>query len=162
MSETEDIQKALHMKINQYDDPESRLIICVKKNITLENGEVVKLDNGHFGLIAAHSTGIAFNSWDENYENPNIWYPQYPNLKFTNKFTSKDFYNWRTFSFRKLLLQIDSDKEFKMIKEKLIKDEIPFRLCGEVAFGEAEVAIVIFPLTKEQTPKYLKFLKMFK
>lgn len=162
MSETKDIQKALHIEVTQYDDPQTRLIIVIKKNIKLDNGTYVELDNGHFGLIAAHSTGVAFNAWDENYNNPNIWYPQYPNLKFTDKYTNKDFYNWRTFSFRKLLLQSNSDKEFENIKEKLIRDEIPFRMCGEVAFGSAEVGIVVFPLTKENTPKYLKFLKVYK
>lgn len=162
MSETKDIQKALHMEVKQYKDPESRLIICIKKNIKIDDGTTVKLDNGHFGLIAAHSTGIAFNSWDNTYINPNIWFPEYPNLIFTEKHTAKDFDDWRTYSFRKLLLQIDSDKEFEMIKNKLIKDEIPFRICGEVAFGSAEVALVIFPLTKDNTPKYLKFLKMYK
>ena len=162
MSETKDIQKALHINVVQYDDPQSRLIICIKNNITLQDGSTVKLDNGHFGLIAAHSTGIAFNSWSEHYVNPNIWFPQYPNLTFTDKYTAKDFYMWRTFSFRKLLLQIDSDKQFELIKQKLIEDQIPFRLCGEVAFGEAEGAIVVFPLTQQNTPKYLKFLKMFK
>lgn len=164
MSKIEDIQKTLHMNIanKQFSDPGSRLIICIKKNITLENGNIVELDNGHFGLIAAHSTGIAFNSWDKNYDNPIIWYPEYPNLKFTEKYTSNDFEKWRTYSFRKLLLQINSNREFEMIKEKLIKDEIPFRICGEVAFGSAEVGIVIFPMTKEDTPKYLQFLKVFK
>ena len=126
------------------------------------DGTVVELDNGHFGLIAAHSTGIAFNSWDKNYFNPNIWFPEYPTLKFTDEFLSDDFEKWRTYSFRKLLLQVNSDSEFDMIKNKLIADEIPFRICGEVAFGSAEVAIVIFPMTKERTPKYLRFLKMFK
>lgn len=162
MSETKDIQKALHIEVKQYDDPQSRLIICIKKNITLEDGSVVELDNGHFGLIAAHSTGIAFNSWDKNYFNPNIWFPEYPNLKFTDEFLSDEFEKWRTYSFRKLLLQVNSDSEFDMIKNKLIVDKIPFRICGEVAFGSAEVAIVIFPMKKERTPKYLRFLKMFK
>ena len=50
----------------------------------------------------------------------------------------------------------------KNIKEKLIRDEIPFRLCGESAFGNTEVGIVIFPITQEDTPKYLKFLKTYK
>lgn len=162
MSKTEDIQKALHMQINQYDDPQTRLIIVIKKNITLENGAAVELDNGHFGLIAAHSTGIAFNSWDKNYENPNIWFPEYPNLKFTEKYTANDFEKWRTYSFRKLLLQVNTDKEFNMIVEKLINDNIPFRICGETAFGSAQVGIVIFPMSKDNTPKYLKFLKVFK
>ena len=44
------------------NDPKSRLIICVKKNIAKEDGTVIPLDNGHFGLIYAHSTGIAFNA----------------------------------------------------------------------------------------------------
>jgi hypothetical protein len=164
MSKIEDIQNTLHMNIDnkQFSDPESRLIICIKKNITLENGNVVELDNGHFGLIAAHSTGIAFNSWDKNYDNPNIWYPEYPNIKFNEKFTSEDFDSWRTYSFRKLLLQVNSDKEFDNIKEKLIRDKIPFRMCGEVAFGKVEVGIVIFPMTKVQTPKYLQFLRVYK
>jgi hypothetical protein len=163
MSNTTDIQEALHMNIiNKYPDPHTRLIICIKKHITLESGEVVDLDNGHFGLIAAHSTGIAFNSWDINYENTNIWYPEYPNIKFNTIFTANDFYNWRTYSFRKLILQVNSDKEFENIKLKLIRDEIPFRMCGEVAFGKVEVGIVVFPLTKERTPKYLQFLKVFK
>lgn len=147
--------------INEIVDPESRLIICVKKNITKDNGEVVELDVGHFGLICAHSTGIAFNVWD-GYTKVMNWYPEYPNLVFTDKFTENDFFNWRINSFRKLVLEISSDKEFEKIKEKLIKDEIPFRICGEIAFGSAEVAIVIFPLTKEDTPKYLKFLKTYK
>lgn len=54
-------------------DPESRLIICVKKNITKDNGEVAELDIGHFGLICAHSTGIAFNAWD-GYTKGMNWY----------------------------------------------------------------------------------------
>ncbi len=161
MSETKDIQEALHMEVKCYDDPQTRLIICIKKNITLNDGTVVELDNGHFGLIAAHSTGIAFNSWDKHYHNPNIWYPEYPNLKFTEKFKEEDFENWRTFSFRKLLLRVDSDKDFDNIKSKLIRDEIPFRICGETAFGSAEVGIVVFPMTKENTPKYLKFLRSY-
>ena len=126
-----------------------------------DNGEVVELDVGHFGLICAHSTGIAFNAWDGHTKIMN-WYPEYPNLTFTDKFTKNDFLNWRINSFRKLVLEISSDKEFEKIKEKLIKDEIPFRICGEIAFGSAEVAIVIFPLTKENTPKYLKFLKTYR
>lgn len=162
MSKTKDIAMALHIKEINYTDPMTRLIICIKKNITLNDKSIIELDNGHFGLIAAHSTGIAFNSWDKNYKNPNIWFPEYPNLKFTEKYTCEDFIKWRTYSFRKLLLQINSDKEFEMIKEKLIKDEIPFRICGEAAFGTAEVGIVVFPMTKENTPKYLKFLKVFK
>lgn len=163
MSDIKDIEKALQIKVvESYKDPETRLIICIKKNITLENGDVVELDNGHFGLIAAHSTGIAFNSWDKNYENPNVWFPQYPNIKFNDKFTPQKFIDWRTYSFRKLLLQVNSDKEFENIKQKLIRDEIPFRMCGEVAFGNAEVGIVVFPMNRQETPKYLKFLKVFK
>ena len=61
-----------------------------------------------------------------------------------------------------MILQINSDKEFENIKNKLIRDEIPFRMCGESAFGSAEVGIVIFPMTQEDTQKYLKFLKVFK
>lgn len=144
------------------EDPLTRLIICIKKNITLENGNSVELDNGHFGLIAAHSTGIAFNSWDKNYENPLNWFPKYPNIKFNNKYTPEDFLKWRMYSFRKLLLQINNETDFELIKTKLINDNIPFRICGECAFGSAEVAIVIFPMTKEDTPKYLRYLKIYK
>ena len=90
------------------------------------------------------------------------WYPEYPNLTFTNNFTKEDFINWRINSLRKLILQINFDKEFNTIKLKLIQDKIPFRICGEIAFGQTEVAIVIFPLTKEDTPKYLKFLHVYK
>lgn len=161
MSTKEQIAEALHIDVTDSIDPESRLIICVKKNITKDNGESVELDVGHFGLICAHSTGIAFNAWDGHTKVMN-WYPEYPNLVFTDKFTENDFINWRTNSFRKLVLEVSSDKEFEKIKEKLIKDEIPFRICGEIAFGSAEVAIVIFPLTKEDTPKYLKFLRVYK
>ena len=161
MNTKEQIAEALHINVINEIDPESRLIICVKKNITKDNGEVAELDIGHFGLICAHSTGIAFNAWD-GYTKVMNWYPEYPNLTFTDKFTKNDFLNWRINSFRKLVLEISSDKEFEKIKEKLIKDEIPFRICGEIAFGSAEVAIVIFPLTKENTPKYLKFLKTYR
>lgn len=161
MSAKEQIAEALHINTTDNIDPESRLIICVKKNITKEDGTIVPLDIGHFGLICAHSTGIAFNAWD-GYCVPIVWYPEYPNLVFTEQFTRDDFNNWRISSFRKLVLQINSDKEFEMIKEKLIKDEIPFRICGEIAFGKVEVALVIFPMKKEQTPKYLKFLSVYK
>lgn len=161
MSTKEQIAEALHINTTDNIDPESRLIICVKKNITKEDGTIVPLDIGHFGLICAHSTGIAFNAWD-GYCVPIVWYPEYPNLVFTEQFTRDDFNNWRISSFRKLVLQINSDKEFEMIKEKLIKDEIPFRICGEIAFGKVEVALVIFPMKKEQTPKYLKFLSVYK
>ena len=161
MSTKEQIAEALHINTTDTVDPESRLIICVKKNITKDNGESVELDVGHFGLICAHSTGIAFNAWD-GYCVPIAWYPEYPNLFFTEQFTRDDFNNWRISSFRKLVLEINSDKEFEMIKEKLIKDEIPFRICGEIAFGKVEVALVIFPMKKEQTPKYLKFLSVYK
>lgn len=161
MSTKEQIAEALHIDTPIANDPKSRLIICVKKNITKEDGTVVPLDNGHFGLICAHSTGIAFNAWD-NHASPMAWYSEYPNLTFTKQFTQYDFDNWRIASFRKLILEINSDKEFEMIKEKLAKDEIPFRICGEIAFGKAEVALVIFPMTKEQTPKYLKFLSVYK
>lgn len=161
MSTKEQIAEALHINTTDNIDPESRLIICVKKNITKEDGTTVPLDIGHFGLICAHSTGIAFNAWD-GYCVPIVWYPEYPNLVFTEQFTRDDFNNWRISSFRKLVLQINSDKEFEMIKEKLIKDEIPFRICGEIAFGKVEVALVIFPMKKEQTPKYLKFLSVYK
>ena len=148
-------------KVNN-DDPMTRLIICIKKNITLDDGKVIELDNGHFGLIAAHSTGIAFNAWDNKFEENLRWFPNYPNIKFNDKYSLEQFNRWRSLSFRKLLLQINSDKEFETTKEKLIRDEIPFRICGESAFGSAEVGIVIFPMTKEDTPKYLQFLKVFK
>lgn len=161
MSTKEQIAEALHINVTDNIDPESRLIICIKKNITKDNGESVELDVGHFGLICAHSTGIAFNAWDGHTKVMN-WYPEYPNLTFTNNFTKEDFINWRINSFRKLVLQINSDKEFNTIKSKLIQDQIPFRICGEIAFGQTEVAIVIFPLTKQQTPKYLKFLSVYK
>lgn len=161
MSTKEQIAKALHINLENNIDPESRLIICIKKNITKENGEIIPLDIGHFGLICAHSTGIAFNAWD-GYCVPIAWYPEYPNLVFTEQFTRDDFNNWRISSFRKLVLQINSDKEFNTIKSKLIQDQIPFRICGEIAFGQTEVAIVIFPLTKQQTPKYLKFLSIYR
>lgn len=145
------------MEVVKYDDPMSRLIICIKRRV----GDVW-IDNGHFGLVAAHCVGIAFNSWEDGYVNPNIWYPEYPNLVFTDRYTSEDFYRWRTYSFRKLLLQIDNDREFEMIKRKLIEDCIPFRVCGEVAFGDVEVGLVIFPMVKEETPKYLRYLKMYR
>ena len=161
MSTKDQITEALHIKTNNAEDPESRLIICIKKNITKENGEVIPLDIGHFGLICAHSTGIAFNVWGSSIQ-PVNWFPEYDNLTFTDKFTKEDFIDWRFNSFRKLILEINSDKDFEMIKSKLTTDEIPFRICGEIAFGKAEVALVIFPLKKEQTPKYLKFLKMWK
>ena len=161
MSTKEQIAEALHINTTDTVDPESRLIICIKKNITKENGEIIPLDIGHFGLICAHSTGIAFNAWD-GFTQPMNWYPEYPNLIFTNNFTKENFINWRINSFRKLVLQINSDKEFNTIKSKLIQDQIPFRICGEIAFGQTEVAIVIFPLTKQQTPKYLKFLSVYK
>lgn len=161
MSTKEQIAEALHIDVTDSVDPESRLIICVKKNITKDDGSVVPLDNGHFGLICAHSTGIAFNAWDGFTKTMN-WYPEYPNIVFNETFTKDDFIAWRTASFRKLVLEINSDKEFEQIKQKLIKDNIPFRICGEIAFGSAEVAIVIFPMTKEQTPKYLKFLRTYR
>ena len=47
MSKIEDIKRALHIEEPlkfKYKDPETRLIICIKKNITLESGEVVELD----------------------------------------------------------------------------------------------------------------------
>ena len=161
-SSTEEIKKALHIEEADFDDPKTRLIICIKRHITLEDGNVVELDNGHFGLIAAHSTGIAFNAWDYAFESCLRWFPEYPNIKFNDKYTAEQFNKWRMFSFRKLLLEVNSDKEFENIKEKLIRDEIPFRICGESAFGNAEVGIVIFPITQEDTPKYLKFLKTYK
>lgn len=156
MSTKEQIKQALHIENKDNEDPKSRLIICVKRKI---NG--IDLDNGHFGLICAHSTGIAFNAWDGNQQN-NSWFTNYPNITFNDNFTSKDFNNWRYNSFRKLVLEVSSDKEFENIKEKLIRDEIPFRICGEIAFGDAEVAIVVFPITQEQTPKYLKFMRVWK
>lgn len=156
MSTKEQIKQALHIETKDNEDPKSRLIICVKRKI---NG--IDLDNGHFGLICAHSTGIAFNAWDGNQQN-NSWFTNYPNITFNDNFTSKDFNNWRYNSFRKLVLEVSSDKEFENIKEKLIRDEIPFRICGEIAFGDAEVAIVVFPITQEQTPKYLKFMRVWK
>lgn len=156
MSTQEQIAQALHIEINNNEDPKSRLIICVKKKI----GNV-DLDNGHFGLICAHSTGIAFNAWDGNQQNNN-WFTNYPNITFNDTFKQEDFNNWRYNSFRKLVLEMNSDLEFERTKSKLIRDEIPFRICGEIAFGDAEVAIVIFPLTQEQTPKYLKFLKVWR
>ena len=161
MRTKEQIAEALHINVTDNIDPESRLIICVKKNITKDNGESVELDVGHFGLICAHSTAIAFNAWD-GFIQPINWCTEYPNLTFTNDFTKEDFINWRINSFRKLVLQINSDKEFNTIKSKLIQDQIPFRICGEIAFGQTEVAIVIFPLTKQQTPKYLKFLSVYR
>lgn len=156
MSNIEDIYNALHVSNSNKIDCESRLIICIKKKINNVN-----LDNGHFGLICAHSTGIAFNSWSEDC-NKNNWFIKYPNIIFNDKFKLEDFNNWRYNSFRKLILEINSDEEFERTKTKLIRDEIPFRICGEIAFGDAEVAIVVFPMTKEQTPKYLKFLKIWK
>ena len=89
MSTKEQIAEALHINKPVINDPESRLIICVKKNITKEDGTVVPLDIGHFGLICAHSTGIAFNAWD-GYCVPIAWYPEYPNLVFTEQFTRDD------------------------------------------------------------------------
>ena len=156
MSTKEQIKQALHIETKDNEDPKSRLIICVKRKI---NG--IDLDNGHFGLICAHSTGIAFNAWDGNQQN-NSWFTNYPNITFNDNFTSKDFNNWIYNSFRKLVLEVSSDKEFENIKEKLIRDEIPFRICGEIAFGDAEVAIVVFPINQEQTPKYLKFMRVWK
>ena len=91
MNTKEQIAEALHINVINEIDPESRLIICVKKNITKDNGEVVELDVGHFGLICAHSTGIAFNAWD-GYTKVMNWYPEYPNLVFTDKFTKNDFF----------------------------------------------------------------------
>ena len=134
----------------------SRLIICVKKNI---NGE--ELDNGHFGLICAHCVGIAFNCWSCIENRDDILFKQYPNIIFNEKYTQHKFNMWRWHSFRKLILQIDSDKDFENIRNKLIRDEIPFRVCGEMKFNNAEVAMVIFPLEKHETPKYLKFMKMW-
>lgn len=156
MSDINEICEALHIKNAILDDPKSRLIICIKKKIDNQD-----LDNGHFGLICAHSTAIAFNAWD-NQPQKDAWFPDYPNITFNENFTEDDFYNWRYKSFRKLVLQINADEEFENIKIKLIRDQIPFRICGEIAFGNAEVAIVIFPLNKEKTPKYLKFLSVWK
>lgn len=92
MSKIEDIKRALHIEEPlkfKYKDPETRLIICIKKNITLESGEVVELDLGHFGLIAAHSTGIAFNAWSNEFENCLKWFPEYPNINLMKNIQQK-------------------------------------------------------------------------
>ena len=64
--------------------------------------------------------------------------------------------------YNKTVIEVN-DSKLDIKKEEIsVKDEIPFRMCGESAFGSAEVGIVIFPMTQEDTPKYLKFLKVFK
>ena len=47
MSTKEQIAEALHINTTNTVDPESRLIICVKKNITKETGEIIHLDIGN-------------------------------------------------------------------------------------------------------------------
>ena len=61
MSDIEQIKEALNIDFEKNEDPKSRLIICIKRKVN-----EVDLDNGHFGLICAHSTAIAFNAWDGN------------------------------------------------------------------------------------------------
>ena len=150
MSTIEQINKAIHVG-SKCEDDMSRLIIISKRNI---NG--IEIDNGHFGLICAHSTGIAFNLWTDVKVNFD-----YNHGNFTDIYTKDRFYRWRICSFRKLILEA-SEKEFLNIKEKLIRDKIPFGVCVEIYFGDCEVALVVFPLTKEETPKYIKFLKVWK
>ena len=150
MSTINQINEAIHVNSCCEDDM-SRLIVISKRNV---NG--IEVDNGHFGLICAHSTGIAFNLWtdikiDFDYEYGN----------FTEIYTKDKFYRWRICSFRKLILEA-TEKEFLNIKQKLIRDKIPFGICGEIAFGNSEVALVVFPLKKEETPKYIKFMKVWK
>lgn len=155
MSNKEQIEKAL--KTTMPGDCDSRLIIIVRKYISGK-----EIDNGHFGLICAHSTGIAFNTWGYAETERNKWTFDYDNMAFNEKYTKEDFDSWRWNSFRKLILQVENDKDFYNIKSKLERDKIPFRFCGEVFFGDEEVAIVVFPLSKENTPKYIKFLKVWR
>ena len=79
----------------------------------------------------------AFNKWDKEYA----------------------FSRWRRDSFRKIVCQA-SEKEFESVKRKLTELDIKFSVCGEVHFGpDAEIALVVFPLEKDKTPKCLQFLQ---
>lgn len=110
----------------------SRLYIVCKKTLNSE-----PIDIGHSMLSVGHSVAIAFNKWDKEYA----------------------FSRWRYDSFRKIVCQA-SEKEFESVKRKLTELNIDFNVCGEVHFGsDAEIALVVFPLEKERTPKCLQFLQ---
>ena len=110
----------------------SRLYIVCKKTLNSE-----PIDIAHSMLSVGHSVAIAFNKWDKEYA----------------------FSRWRYDSFRKIVCQA-SEKEFESVKRKLTELNIDFQLCGEVHFGpDAEIALVVFPLEKDKTPKCLQFLQ---
>ena len=112
----------------------SRLYIVCKKTLNSE-----PIDIGHSMLSVGHSVAIAFNKWDKEYA----------------------FSRWRYDSFRKIVCQA-SEKEFESVKRKLTELNIDFQLCGEVHFGpDAEIALVVFPLEKDKTPKCLQYLQVW-
>ena len=114
------------------DKCNSRLYIVCKKTLNSE-----PIDIGHSMLSVGHSVAIAFNKWDKEYA----------------------FSRWRRDSFRKIVCQA-SEKEFESVKRKLTELDIKFSVCGEVHFGpDAEIALVVFPLEKDKTPKCLQFLQ---
>lgn len=111
---------------------QSRLYVVCKKTLNSE-----PIDIGHSMLSVGHSVAIAFNEWEGDYA----------------------FERWRHESFRKIVCQA-SETEFDSVKEKLRELNIDFKVCGEVHFGpDAELALVVFPLEKEKTPKCLQYLQ---
>lgn len=125
----------------------ARLFILCKETL---NGEPI--DIGHSMLSVGHSVAIAFNAWDGTREFTDA----------TDKFNVESFTAWRTHSFRKIVCKV-TEKEFELIKTKLKEKSIPYRLCGEIAFGpDSEIALVVFPLEVEDTPNCLKYCKKWK
>ena len=118
--------------MGNYKEYHSRLYVVCKKAL---NGE--PLDIGHSMLSVGHSVAIAFNEW----------------------LGTPGFETWRKSSFRKVVCQAE-ENVFEAVKKKLTEAEIPFKVCGEEFFGsDAEIALVVFPLEKENTPRCLLFLQ---
>ena len=112
----------------------SRLFVICKKTL-----KSAPLEIGFAGLSIAHSVAIAFNEWEGEYA----------------------FERWRRESFRKIICQT-TETEFENIKKQLTEQNIAFKVCGESHFDrDAELALVVFPLEKEKTPKCLQFLQLW-
>ncbi len=112
----------------------SRLFVICKKTLNS-----VPVEMGFTVISVAHSVAIAFNEWDGEYA----------------------FERWRRESFRKIICQT-SETEFENIKKQLTEQNIAFKVCGESHFEpDAELAMVVFPLEKEKTPKCLQYLRLW-
>jgi len=110
----------------------SRLYVVCKQTLNEQ-----AIDIGHSMLSVGHSVAIAFNEW----------------------LGRPEFEKWRRNSFRKVVCQAD-EKVFEAVKTKLADEDIPFKVCGEEFFGpDAEIALVVYPLEKENTPRCLLFLQ---